>query len=175
MSLQQQNLLLDEIAYKIDRTSWGTWRRFLYPDGRLFAEFVSHRRVLGLPLFHYTRGISPETGRRVIARGVVAVGRFAVGGLAIGQASAGVIAIGQASLGILFGFGQAATGLFALGQLAIAIIVGIGQFATGYVAIGQVAFGWYVLAQLGQGRFVWDTSTAAPAAKEFFERLIPWR
>ena len=168
-----KNRLLAEVEYKIDETPRGVWRRFLYPDGQLFEEFVSHRWVGGLPLLHYTRGRCPETGRRVVARGVVAIGRLAVGVVAIGHASAGVIAIGQLAVGLLFGLGQAATGMFALGQLALAGIVGIGQFATGWMAVGQFGIGRYVLAQLGVGEHVWDMRGASPVAQQFFRSFLP--
>ena len=62
------NLLLQNIEYQTEETAWGAWRRFLYPSGSLFEEFVSHWHILGLPFFHYTRGICPETGKRVVAR-----------------------------------------------------------------------------------------------------------
>jgi hypothetical protein len=168
-----KNQLFADVEYKVDETPRGVWRRFLYPDGQLFEEFVSHRRVGGLPLLHYTRGRCPETGKRVVARGVVAIGRLAVGVVAIGHASAGVIAIGQLAVGLLFGLGQAATGMFALGQLALAGIVGIGQFATGWVAVGQFGIGRYVLAQLGVGEHVWDTRGASPVAQQFFRSFLP--
>lgn len=168
-----QNMLLNDVDYKVDTTGLGTWRSFLYPDGHLFEEFVSHMRVLGLPLIHYTRGKCPETGKRIVAKGVIAVGRVAVGGLAIGQASAGVIAIGQAALGLLFGLGQATSGLFAIGQLSIGLILGLGQFTTGLVAIGQLGFGKYVLAQFGLGQHVWDMRGVSDVAREFFRPLIP--
>jgi hypothetical protein len=168
-----KNQLLAEVEYKVDETPRGVWRRFLYPDGQLFEEFVSHRWVGGLPLLHYTRGRCPETGRRVVARGVVAIGRLAVGVVAIGHASAGVIAIGQLAVGLLFGLGQAATGMFALGQLALAGIVGIGQFATGWMAVGQFGIGRYVLAQLGVGEHVWDMRGASPVAQQFFRSFLP--
>jgi hypothetical protein len=168
-----RNLLLEDIEYQIDETSFGVWRRFLYPEGALFEEFTSHRRVLGLPLVHYTRGRCPETGKRVIARGIIAIGRLAFGVVAIGHASMGLIAVGQMALGLLLGLGQASTGLFALGQLAIGGVVGIGQIATGCVAIGQVALGWYVLAQVGVGQYVWDTAGVSPEAERFFRSLLP--
>jgi hypothetical protein len=168
-----KNQLLAEVEYKVDETPRGVWRRFLYPDGQLFEEFVSHRWVGGLPLLHYTRGRCPETGRRVVARGVVAIGRLALGVVAIGHASAGVIAIGQLAVGLLFGLGQAATGMFALGQLALAGIVGIGQFATGWMAVGQFGIGRYVLAQLGVGEHVWDMRGASPVAQQFFRSFLP--
>src|SRR3954469_15428593 len=104
------NILLSAIDYQSETTRLGEWRRFLYPDGRLFQEFISHRRLFGWPLLHFTQGKNPETGKRIVAKGIVAVGRLAVGGLAIGQASTGVLAIGQLAIGVLFGLGQACTG-----------------------------------------------------------------
>lgn len=148
-----------------------------------FEEFVSHRRLFGLPLVHYTRGRCPETGRAKWACGMVAVGRkaiglvalgrFAVGLLALGQLSAGVFVIGQLAIGVLLGIGQGTTGVIAIGQLAIGLAFGLGQFTTGFIAIGQGAAGYYVLAQKGIGRFVWDTSGCSPVARQFFESLIP--
>jgi hypothetical protein len=38
-----KNLLFEKVEYKIDETPRGVWRRYLYPDGQLFEEFVSHR------------------------------------------------------------------------------------------------------------------------------------
>jgi hypothetical protein len=165
------NLLLENVEYKVDETRLGYWRRYLYPTGELFEEFVSHRYYLGMPLLHYTRGRCPETGKRIVAKGIIAVGRLAVGVVAIGHASMGIIAIGQLAVGFLFGLGQASTGLVALGQLAIAAVFGVGQVATGCVAIGQFAFGRYVLAQIGIGQYVWDMRAAAPAAVRFFRSL----
>jgi hypothetical protein len=168
-----KNLLLEPVEYKIEETRRGTWRRFLYPNGQLFEEFTSHRRLFGLPLLHFTRGKSPETGKRVTARGFIAVGRFAVGVLAIGQVSAGLLAIGQLAFGLLLGLGQASLGLFAVGQLAIATVFAAGQLSVAYVAIGQFGLGRYVLAQFGMGEHVWDVRGESPVARQFFESLLP--
>jgi hypothetical protein len=168
-----KNLLMEDVPYRIDETPFGVWRRFLYPNGQLFEEFVSHRWVWGLPLLHYTYGKCPETGKRIVARGIVAIGRLAVGVVAIGQASAGVVAVGQLGIGLLLGFGQATTGLLAVGQLALGAVFGLGQMATGYVAIGQIGVGRYVLAQIGAGEHVWDVRGAAPAARQFFRSFLP--
>jgi len=149
------NILLEEIEYKIDQTSFGKWRRYGYIDGTSYHEFASHARILGLPLVHYTYGRNPETGRRKCAKGIIAVGRFACGVIAIGQASLGLIAIGQLAVGIILGLGQLTTGVRAVGQVALGLVFGLGQFATGYVAIGEFAYGKYVLAQLGSGKFIW--------------------
>jgi hypothetical protein len=167
------NLLLSNVEYQVTETSRGIWRRFVYSNGQLFEEFISHRSLFGLPLVHFTRRICPETGKRIVAKGVIAVGRMAVGILAIGQAAAGILAIGQLAIGIAFGLEQASTGILAIGQLAIASTFAIGQFAVGSVAIGQLALGKYVLAQLGIGDFVWDVRGQSPQAVQFFQSLIP--
>jgi hypothetical protein len=167
-----RNMLFADVEYQIEVTRFGTWRRFLYPQGALFEEFVSHGNLLGLPLLHYTRGVCPETGKRVVAKGVVAIGRLAVGIIAIGQACAGVIAIGQLAVGLLLGLGQASTGVIAIGQLAIAVMFGLGQATCGNLVIGQFAVGHYVLAQIGFGTHVMDTRGTDPQAADLFGPLF---
>ena len=156
-----ENQLLQEIEYKIEKTSLGTWRRYGYINGTSYHEFTSHKSICSMPLLHYTYGRNPETGRRVIAKGIFAVGRIAYGVVAIGQASFGLVAIGQLAIGIIIGLGQLSTGLMAIGQAAIAI----------YIGIGQVAVGKYVLAQIGFGKFVYSMKRADPQAAEFFKSL----
>lgn len=170
-----KNLLLEEIDYKIEQTSFGTWKRYMDPAGHAFHEFTSHHHFMGLPLLHYTAGRNPETGRRKLAKGVIAIGRIAVGVIAIGQAAFGILSIGQLSLGLLLGLGQLCTGVFALGQLSLGVLIGIGQLATGYVAVGQAGFGFYVLAQSGTGVHVWDTKGVDLAARQFFESWMFWK
>lgn len=160
------------IEYQIQETSFGVWRRYLYSTGAYFAEFKSHQIFLGLPLLHYTRGICPETDKRMTAKGIVAIGRIAAGFVAIGQAAFGVIAIGQLALSVLFGLGQASTGWTAIGQVAIGIKFGLGQLATGFIAIGQVGIGNYVLAQIGFGDHVWSTKRVDPEAVDYFKHLL---
>ena len=167
------NRLLEEAEYKYEETNLGVWRRFAYPDGNVFEEFKSHNEVSGIPVLHYTRGICPDSGKRITARGVIAIGRVAIGLFAIGQLSIGLLAIGQLGLGVLFGLGQATTGLIAMGQLAVGVILGIGQFATGFVSIAQLGFGVYVLSQQGLGMYVWDMRHIAPEAEQFFRSLLP--
>jgi hypothetical protein len=167
-----KNLLKEKVDYKIEKTKLGTWRSYLYPSGEYFSEFTSHKRMLGLPLIHYTRGKCPETGRRIVAKGIIAVGRLAAGVVAIGHASFGVLTVGQLALGLLFGLGQASSGMYALGQLAIGFYFGIGQIATGVTAIGQIGIGKYVWAQIGIGKYVWTQKTADPEAVEYFRLLL---
>ncbi len=164
------NLLLSPIEYKITETSRGIWRRYLYSNGRLYADFTSTATVLGLPLLHYTRGISPETGSFAVARGFFAVGHRAVGVVAIGRLAAGLVAVGQASIGMV-AIGQAALGAVAVGQLALGLAFGVGQLATGVVCIAQLGLGRWVLAQLGVGQHVWSVHFKDPAAVEFFRGI----
>ena len=90
------NILHEEKEYKIEETSFGTWRRYGYINGTSFHEFKSHACWGTLPLVHYTYGRNPETGRRVVAKGVLAIGRLACGIIAIGHVSMGMLAIGEA-------------------------------------------------------------------------------
>ncbi len=160
-----------EVEYEITQTSFGTWRRYVYPTGNRFAEFRSAATVAGWPLVHYTCGPCPETGKRIVAKGVIAVGRLAVGALAVGQASLGLIAVGQAGIGLLFGLGQLTSGIACVGQVAIGVSFALGQVAVASTAIGQVAKGTYVLAQVGFGEFVWSMKRADPAAVHHFRQL----
>jgi len=171
--LQNQLPELGQVDYRYEESSFGRWRRFMYPDGQVFSEFVSSAKVLGLPLVHITRGKCPETGRRIVARGVFAFGRLSIGIVAVGHASAGLVAIGQAAFGLLFGLGQLSTGVVAVGQAAFGLAFGLGQLATGYTCIGQFGLGNYVLAQFGLGQHVWDTTAVDPIARSFFRWLIP--
>ena len=98
------------VAYQIEETPAGAWRRFRYPTGEVFAEYTSRRRLFGLPVYHRTRGRSPETGKPVTACGVIAIGQCARGILAIGQAARGIVAIGQTAFGVV-AVGQLAGGL----------------------------------------------------------------
>ena len=176
------NLLLHDVQYQVTETEAGTWRRFMYPSGKVFSEYKSHRTWGGLPLIHYTFGRSPETGKFVTAHGVLAIGLVARGYLAFGLVARGLLAIGflafgfialgWVGIGLLLGFGQLAVGLFSVGQFAIAVIFALGQFAAGHVAVGQMAVGTYVLAQLGWGDHVWDTRVVDPVAHQFFLSLI---
>jgi hypothetical protein len=161
------NTFLEKIEYKIENTVMGTWMRYGYVNGTSFHEFKSHAEWLGMPLIHY--GKNPETGKRVVAKGVIAIGRIACGIIAIGQVSIGLLAIGQLAIGFLFGLGQLSTGLAAVGQAAIGVYFGLGQLATGQVAIGQFAYGKYVLAQFGLGENVLSITRRDESAFEFFK------
>jgi len=99
-------------------------------------EYVSKRKVFGLPLLHVVLGpaVDPATSKIRIAKGIVAIGGIAVGVLAIGGLALGVIAIGGVGLGLIV-----------LGAASIGVAIAVGAAAVGFVAIGGAAFGYYAM------------------------------
>lgn len=167
-----KNMLLENIEYRVELTRFGVWRRFMYPTGAYFSEYKTRASIFGLPIIHFTRGICPETGRRITAKGIFACGRLAVGVFSIGQASAGLFSIGQLTLGLLFGLGQAAFGFTAFGQAAGGMAAGVGQLASGWICVAQMGIGKYVLAQMGAGTYVWSVYRADLEAVNFFQTVF---
>lgn len=145
------NLLNTPVDFKVTRTPFGTWKRYLYQSGALYREFTSHARVGAWPLVRVTGGRNPETGEIPTALGVIAIGRKAVGVVAVGQLAVGVIAVGQLACGVL-ALGQLAIGLLAGAGQAACGIVAMGQFAAGFISVGQFGLGAWTLAQHGFGQ-----------------------
>lgn len=110
-------------------------------------EYRHPKTLWGLPLVNVVSGRDPRTGRRRVARGIVAIGQCSVGLIAIGQLAVGLVAIGQLALGVVAALGQGAVGLVATGQLAVSTFFSGGQLALGKVAVGQLAMGSTVLGQ----------------------------
>ena len=131
-------------------------------------DWASKAEVFGMPVIHVAFGIDPDTGKKRIAKGWIAIGDVAIGGLALGGIALGIIgiggmgvgavAMGGMALGLLLGAGGMATGAVANGGLAIGglaqgggavggIAVGGGGF--GYVAIGGGAMGEYFVSGHG--------------------------
>jgi len=135
------------------------------PHTRVFHyEWRSKTRIFGFPLVHVAIGRNRETGRLLVAKGIIAIGQFAVG----------LITISQFGVGLLLGIGQLTAGFLAIGQVALGGYFGVGQLATGLTAIGQLALGKFVLAQVGIGRYVWSADSSDPVAIEYFTALWNW-
>jgi hypothetical protein len=120
-------------------------------------EWKSARTYAGYPLVHIAFG-RDSRGKRRVAKGVIAIGQFAVG----------LITVAQFGVGVLFGFGQFIFGFTTIAQFAVGLAVGIGQFATGYAAVGQFVLAYYGLAQLGLAKFLWSSGHRDPEAVNFF-------
>jgi predicted Ser/Thr protein kinase len=133
-------------------------------------EYRSTTTLFGLPLVHIATGIDPQTGRKRVAKGIIAIGDMAVGVVAIGGAAAGGIAFGGASLGII-SFGGISVGLLlAVGGCAIGGFAS-GGLAIGGVALGGLALGYYAFGGGAVGVYTMSGAGSHPEAERFFE---PW-
>lgn len=124
-------------------------------------DWKTKTAVMGIPLVCVSFG-RDHNGKRRIAKGLIAVGNYAIGGIALGQFALGVISIGQ------FAFGLAAAG-----QLALAIVAGFGQFALGVFAVGQFVAGVYARGQLGWAPYLWTPARTDMEAVAMFG-TIEW-
>ena len=104
---------------------------YIYPRYVPYYEYVSQRKLFGLPLVHIR--IAHHGFAR--ATGIIAIGNAAVGLVSIGGCSLGLISLGGISVGLLLALGGASVGLFSLGGLAV------GGFAIGGLAVSQ----WFSL------------------------------
>lgn len=127
------------------------------------TDWKTQTTICGYPLIHIAFGRDAR-GKLRVAKGVIAIGQFAIG----------LITIAQFGIGILFGFGQFLLAATAVAQLALTPVLGIGQFATGYIALGQVALGYYALGQVAYGVYAWGVNHPNPEALAFFARFLPF-
>ena len=137
---------------------------YIYPRYVPYYEYVSQRKLFGLPLVHIR--IAHHGFAR--ATGIIAIGNAAVGVVALGGCSLGLISMGGISVGLLLALGGLSLGLFSLGGIAVGgfalggvavsqwLSVGggavsgglaIGGSAVGHVAVGDAAVGTYAFAR----------------------------
>lgn len=103
--------------------------------GRVEYEYVSKKKIFGVPLLHINIGRGLKK-----AKGIIAVGNISIGLLSIGMISAGVFSIGLLSLGII-----------SLAMLGIGILVSLGAISIGTLAVGGIAIGIYTIGGLSIG------------------------
>ncbi len=103
-------------------------------------EYKSQVEIFGLPLIHVAGGVNPRTGLPRVAKGVIAIGNFAVGLISIGGIAVGGFTIAGIGFGIFVLAGMA-FGIFAIGGIAVGILLGIGGLA---ISLGY-AFGGLAL------------------------------
>ena len=148
-------------------------------------EYKSQRTLFGLPLVHIRLG-DRGTG---LAKGVFAVGNYAVGiftfggislglggwamgALAIGGLAIGLLAIGGAAVG-LFAMGGGAFGVYAAGGGAIASEIAIGGSAHAPLAIGRIAEGALTFAPGSDPAQIAEAiRQAASGAPRFLQNLL---
>lgn len=144
----------------------------LHLRGLYGYEYRSERQLFGLPLVHIAKGIDPATGRRRVAKGIIAIGDMAVGGLlAIGGTAIGPMALGGAAFG-LYTVGGASVGLLgALGGAALGMGVSGGGAALGTVAAGGGAVGVYAYGGGAAGVHVCSGAGCDPAALRLWTEM----
>lgn len=95
-------------------------------------EWRSEAQVGGFPLIHIAFG--RDANRKLLkARGVIAIGQYAVGGICISQFGIGVVCLSQFSIAGV-SVAQFAIAGYALAQFGI-VIDGIAQFALRAVSL----------------------------------------
>lgn len=124
------------------------------------CDIKSKTSVFGIPLVHIAFGRQSNGSIRV-AKGIIAIGQFAIG----------VITFAQFGIGLIFGLGQFLIGYIVIAQFAGAFYFGVGQIATGYIAIGQIVIAHYGLCQIGKGAYLWSQREQNPEAVEYFKSL----
>jgi tRNA A-37 threonylcarbamoyl transferase component Bud32 len=134
------------------------------------VDYRSQATFFGLPLLHVATGIDPATGRKRVAKGIIAIGDIAQGVIALGGVAIGGFAFGGMAIGVL-AFGGCALGLVSIGGLAVALIAAIGGGAIAPIALGGGAIGFFVFGGKGLGMHVLDSATQDPVAQKFF---VPW-
>jgi hypothetical protein len=135
------------------------------PTGRGYGYGYEYRSVAGigeLPLLHIATGIDPLTGRKRIARGVIAIGDIAMGGVAIGGVGIGIVGLGGLGLGV-----------FALGGMAVGVLLALGGAAVGFVAVGGGALGYYACGGGAFGAHTISATSQDPQAIAFFQKSWP--
>ena len=119
-------------------------------------EFQSKQEINGLPLVHINFGTHPETGRPLVAKGVVAIGNIAVGVVSIGGAAFGVVTLAGFGLGIVslggFAIGIIALGAVALGyEFALGAVVQSAKFAISAISLN---FFWLGFVDFHPSRYI---------------------
>jgi hypothetical protein len=101
-------------------------------------QYRSRRSWNGLPLLHVVMGGRGSDGHYHpgSARGVIAVGDFAVGLVALGGIAIGLLSVGGIGIGLV-AFAGIAAGLVALGGIAAGIMV-VAAIALGVIGTGAV-------------------------------------
>ncbi|MDO4753813.1 MAG: hypothetical protein Q4A41_02295 [Bacillota bacterium] len=119
-------------------------------------EYRSKTEIFGIPLVHIVRNnyVLGQGSRRMVAKGIIAVGPVAIGVLAWGGIAFGLLTFAGIGIGLLGVFGGVAIGgLTSIGGVSISYFVAVGglciahDFALGGLAIAKhAAIGGHAIA-----------------------------
>ncbi len=101
-------------------------------------EYRSKEEINGWPLIHINLGTNPETGRPLVAKGIVAIGNIAFGVVSIGAAAFGVVTLAGFGLGVV-SLASLAIGIVALGAVDLGYEIALGAVVqSAKLAIGPI-------------------------------------
>ncbi len=126
-------------------------------------EYRSKEEINGWPLIHINLGTHPETGRPLVAKGVVAIGNIAIGIVSIGAVAFGVVTRAGFGLGIVslagIAIGIAAIGAIALGyEVALGALVLSSKFALGVITLDVYFVVWSLIFAAFIALVIWSLS-----------------
>jgi len=149
----------------------GIFEKLPYNIQQAFGyEYRSKAEIFGLPLVHIAMGVDLRTGKKRVAKGVLAIGDIAKGIFALGGLSMGVVAFGGLSLGVV-SLGGLSIGIASFGGFALGLIFAYGGFAIAPIAIGGLAIGYYAAGGAAWGEHVMSNRSRDPEAREFFRKI----
>lgn len=127
-------------------------------SGKFHYEYISEKKIKGIPLVHINVGVG-----KCKAKGIIAIGNAATGIIAIGFAATGIVSIALASVGLL-AFGWLSVGIAAFGTVAAGALA-FGAVAVGIVTFGGISVGVYSIGGMAVGsRIAAGGSANAPIA-----------
>jgi predicted Ser/Thr protein kinase len=130
-------------------------------------EYRSKTTLFGLPLLHVAVGMDVATGKKRIAKGIIAIGDIAQGIVAFGGLAIGVVAFGGAAVGVIAS-GGVGLGIVSLAGCALGLVMGFGGIAIAPIAMGGFAFGYYAAGGAAFGMHAAGGNARDPMAREFF-------
>jgi tRNA A-37 threonylcarbamoyl transferase component Bud32 len=136
----------------------------------LGREFRSETTIGGIPLVHISIGLDPVTGRKRVAKGIIAIGEIAVGLVAVGGTAVGGIALGAFSGGLIACGGFSLAVFLSLGGLAVGGVA-FGGLTVGVISLGGAALGLYAFGGAAWGLHAIGGNANDPEAAHFF---LPW-
>ena len=125
-------------------------------------EWKSETEILGWPLIHVAIGFNKKTRRLYVAKGIIAIGQFALG----------LVTIAQFGIGFSFCFWTACNWIFCCRTIGYSLIFWDGSICGRTNCNWTIGLGKYVLAQAGYGRYLWTKSVKDPVAYEYFREFI---
>jgi len=149
----------------------GLFEKLPYNVQQAFGyEYRSKTEVFGLPLVHIAMGVDLRTGKKRVAKGVLAIGDIARGVIALGGLATGVVAFGGLSIGVI-SIGGLAVGAASLGGFALALIFAYGGVALAPIAVGGLAIGYYAAGGAAWGPHTTSGRGRDREAHEFFRNF----